>query len=322
LKIQLKAALRSLRVPLHSIVKRTMASNGLVMELQQPFDYETYLFDADGVLWRSMDPVPGAIKFINELLERGKQVYIVTNNSTKTITQYMKKVADLGFGNLHENNIISPNVVLADFFKRNPHFMSKAVYTIASSGVIETLEKELGVETFGSGPDAVSPDATFLSTIDVSREVSAVVVGYDVHISYNKIMKAANYLRDPNCGFFITNEDYTFPGPDGALVVPGTGCVTAAIRACAHPREPTVFGKPSEQLELYMKANFKLDPTSTIMFGDRLDTDIKFGNQLGVDTCWMRTGVHKEEDVMRAIDEGAKELVPHYTFSFEQYYAA
>lgn len=25
-----------------------MASNGLVMELQQPFDYETYLFDADG----------------------------------------------------------------------------------------------------------------------------------------------------------------------------------------------------------------------------------------------------------------------------------
>lgn len=63
-----------------------------------------------------MDPVPGAIKFINELLERvswklmindehrfqGKQVYIVTNNSTKTITQYMKKVADLGFGNLHE----------------------------------------------------------------------------------------------------------------------------------------------------------------------------------------------------------------------------
>ncbi|GMR62333.1 hypothetical protein PMAYCL1PPCAC_32528, partial [Pristionchus mayeri] len=315
----LKAYFRVLRAPFHSTVRNTMSST--IAELENPFKYETYLFDADGVLWRSNDPVPGAINFINELIERGKHVYIVTNNSTKTTAEYMKKVADLGFGQLNEMNIISPNVVMAHFFKRNTHFMSKAIYTIASSGVIETLEKELGVETFGSGPDPVEPDATFLSKIDCSREVSAVVVGYDVHISYNKIMKAANYLRDPNCGFFITNEDYTFPGPNGAMVVPGTGCITSSIRACAHPREPMIFGKPSEALERYMKANFTLDFEHTIMFGDRLDTDIKFGNQLGVDTCWMRTGVHKEEDVQRAVDQGQKELIPHYTFSFEQHFA-
>ncbi|GMT06651.1 hypothetical protein PENTCL1PPCAC_28825, partial [Pristionchus entomophagus] len=156
-----------------------------------------------GVLWHANNPLPGAIKFINELLERGKQVYIITNNCTRTTAQYMKKVAQLGFGELHENNIISPNVVMVDFFKRNPHFMSKAIYTIGSAGVTETLEKELGVECFGTGPDPVPTDAIFLSSVDVSREVSAVVVAYDVHMSYMKIMKAANYLRNPNCGFFI-----------------------------------------------------------------------------------------------------------------------
>ncbi|GMT06652.1 hypothetical protein PENTCL1PPCAC_28826, partial [Pristionchus entomophagus] len=320
IQILIKASFRLSRVPLHSIIRK-MASTQPVPELENPFKYETYLFDADGVLWRSNDPVPGAIKFIDELLERGKRVYIVTNNSTKTTGQYMKKVAELGFGHLNEKNIISPNVVMVDFFKRNPHFMSKAIYTIGSAGVIETLEKELGVECFGSGPDPVPTDATFLSSVDVSREVSAVVVGYDVHISYMKIMKAANYLRNPNCGFFITNEDYTFPGPYGAAIVPGTGCITSAIRACAHPRVPTVFGKPSEQLERYMKANFEIDHNTTIMFGDRLDTDIMFGNQLGVDTCWMRTGVHTAEDVQRAQDENNNDLVPQFTFSFEQFYS-
>ncbi|GMT35656.1 hypothetical protein PFISCL1PPCAC_26953, partial [Pristionchus fissidentatus] len=306
--------------PLWSIFRAKMASTGPLPELEIAFKYQTYLFDADGVLWKDNDPVPGAIRFIDELLERGKKVFIVTNNSTKTTEQYMKKVKELGFAHLGEKNIISPNVVMVDFFKRNPHFMSKAIYTIGSAGVVATLEKELGVECFGTGPDPVDADATFLKSVELKKPVSAVVVGYDVHLSYIKIMKAANFLRDPNCGFFVTNEDYTFPVPDGNMVVPGTGCITSAIRACAHPREPTVFGKPSEQLERYMKANFELDPNSTIMFGDRLDTDIKFGNQLGIDTCWMRTGVHTAEDVIRVIAAKETDLIPTYTFSFELFY--
>ncbi|GMS79478.1 hypothetical protein PENTCL1PPCAC_1653, partial [Pristionchus entomophagus] len=275
-----------------------------VPELDDPLKYETYLFDADGVLWRSNDPVPGAIRFINELMERGKRVYIVTNNSTKTTSEYTRKVTTLGFAKINEENIISPNVVMVDYFRRNPDLMSKSVYTIASSGVVQTLRKELKVETFGDGPDPVHPSISSPSyPVDIHlREVSAVVVGFDVHFSYTKIMKAANYLRDPLCGFIITNEDSSFPGPKN-IVVPGTGCLTASIRVCSLPRVPVVMGKPGEEMERYLRGIIDVHPEKTVLFGDRLDTDMMMGNRLGVVTCWLRTGVNAQDDVERAVKE-------------------
>lgn len=49
----------------------------------------------------------------------------------------------------------------------------------------------------------------------------------------------------------------------------------------------------------------------------RLDTDIKFGNVNGFDTCWVRTGVHNEEDVRKAKEGEDQTLVPKFTLHFE-----
>lgn len=48
----------------------------------------------------------------------------------------------------------------------------------------------------------------------------------------------------------------------------------------------------------------------------RLDTDIKFGNVNGFATCWVKTGIHKEEDVKSAMEENDPSLVPHFTADF------
>ena len=41
---------------------------------------------------------------------------------------------------------------------------------------------------------------------------------------------------------------------------------------------------------------FGLEKSKTLMVGDRLDTDIKFGVQGGIDTLMVLTGVNKRED--------------------------
>lgn len=75
--------------------------------------------------------------------------------------------------------------------------------------------------------------------VDISRKVSAVVASYDSHLSYVKVMKAVNYLKDENVLFIVTNEDLTFPGSVSGVIVPGAGTVSVPLRAITG-REPIV----------------------------------------------------------------------------------
>lgn len=76
------------------------------------------------------------------------------------------------------------------------------------------LKKE-GIESFGTGPDPVESytNVESMQQMDTSRKVRAVVVSLDIHISYPKIMRAANYINQPGVRFYATNPDSRLPGP-------------------------------------------------------------------------------------------------------------
>lgn len=76
------------------------------------------------------------------------------------------------------------------------------------------LQKE-GIESFGVGPDHIESytNVESLQHMDISRKVRAVVVSFDIHLSYSKIMRAANYINQPTVRFYATNPDPKVPGP-------------------------------------------------------------------------------------------------------------
>lgn len=73
-----------------------------VSEMSNPqsfFDsFDTVLTDCDGVLWKGNQAIDGSPEMIQKFRQMGKKVIFVTNNSTKSRQEYVKKCSDLGFG--------------------------------------------------------------------------------------------------------------------------------------------------------------------------------------------------------------------------------
>ncbi|XP_071479244.1 glycerol-3-phosphate phosphatase-like [Diadema antillarum] len=266
----------------------------LVKEFLDSID--TILLDCDGVLWHSATPIPGAVDTINKLRSMGKQPLFVTNNSTKSRTQYLEKFNKMGFV-VSKDEIFGTAYIAALYLKYKMNFSGK-VYLMGSKGMEEEMKLH-GIAYTGTGPDH-SPDNVLEHTGEVTLdpEVKGVVLGFDHHFSYMKIMRAASYLNRPGSFFIATNEDPQFPVKGSDVVVPGTGSLVVPVET-ASKRRATVMGKPQRFMFECIQEKFKVDPARTVMVGDRLSTDILLGKNCSLQTLAVLTGITNEEEILR-----------------------
>jgi len=275
---------------------------------------DTVLTDCDGVLWIENDVIEGAVEAMNGLVKNGKKVYYVTNNSTKTRVQLCQKLKSLGF-NATEDSVIASAKLVSQYLKSHLP-PCKSVYVLGSPALSHELELE-GIKNFGIGPDVL--EKSLLETVRETKldaNVGGVVAAFDEHISYVKLMKAASYLNDPNCLFVASNTDDRYPAPTN-LVIPGTGTIVRAVETCSL-RKPVVVGKPSTHIGSVLQSQ-GVDPTRTLMIGDRCDTDILFAKRCGYIGLLVLSGVHTLEDVERfknsQEEEGQLSVPDYYTNS-------
>ncbi|CAH1389961.1 unnamed protein product [Nezara viridula] len=273
--------------------------------------FDSFISDCDGVLWHGRKPVSGAQDVLKNLVSMGKRRFYFTNNSTLTRKQFIEKFNTLGF-DAEEDEILSTAWLTAKYLK-NINF-SKKVYVIGGTAVKEELDA-FGIENIGVGPDNYMPknSSSFSlgnSNIELVPDVGAVVIGYDFFFSYPKLMKACSYLNNPECLFIATNKDEKFPAADG-VIVPGAGAFVAALETCSE-RNAVVMGKPSPFAIDNVLIPSGLDSKRCLMIGDRCNTDIQFGNQRGMTTLLVETGVHKYSDLEKFKSSGMNHLIPSY----------
>ncbi|OXU30853.1 hypothetical protein TSAR_012657 [Trichomalopsis sarcophagae] len=277
------------------IFHRTMAAVNLKSlsskEIIEFFDsFDTVLTDCDGVLWMEMTPLHQSAEVMNTFQELGKRVFYVTNNSTKTREEFAEKCKLLNF-KASEENILCTSHLAANYLK-NISFNRK-VYVIGKSGITKELEK-VGIAHCGTGPDPMGDDLTTL-LIEKDPDVGAVIVGYDEHFSYPKMVKAASYLADHDVHFIGTNTDERFP-TSKSIVMPGTGSFVRCIETCSE-RKATIMGKPEPYVADMIKQKYNVDPKRTLMIGDRANTDILLGTRCGFKTLLVLSGVTHLEEV-------------------------
>lgn len=79
---------------------------------------------------------------------------------------------------------------------------------------------KVGIRHCGLGPDPFDKN-TPLTQFVKDPEVGAVIVAYDEHFSYPKMLKAATYLANEKIHFIGTNTDESFPMRSKDIVAPG-----------------------------------------------------------------------------------------------------
>ncbi|KAJ3129795.1 hypothetical protein HK100_008412 [Physocladia obscura] len=250
---------------------------------------DTFLFDCDGVIWHADVPVDNVIKVLSQLRTMGKRILFVSNNSTKSRRQYLKKFNQLNI-EAYTNEIFGSAYAAAYYIKNTLQFPSdKKVYVCGMEGIQEELDSE-GIKHCGASDDDENlHNLNEMSTIKDDPGVGAVLFGFDLNINYKKLAKAFTYLySNKDCHFLATNSDLTFPA--GGTVYPGTGALLAALSAPLE-RKPLILGKPEATMMEVIVDKYHLNRERTCMVGDRLDTDILFGQQGGLKTLLVLTGV-------------------------------
>jgi 4-nitrophenyl phosphatase len=238
---------------------------------------QTLLIDGDGVLWRGERALPGLLRFYDILQLRGIRWALLTNNNTRTVSQYLEKLAGLGI-EAEANQVYSSSTATADYLSKK-YGPGTPVHVVGTRGVIETLSAAgFLVSTGEEMPD---------------HAVTAVVAGMDREFNYAKAEVATRLILG-GAEYVATNTDGTYPTPEG--LSPGTGWVIGALQG-ATGVTPTVIGKPEAAIFITALEAMGADKATTAMIGDRLGTDILGAQRVGIPTIGVLTGVTTPEEM-------------------------
>jgi 4-nitrophenyl phosphatase len=235
----------------------------------------------------------------------------VTNNSTKSRQDYLKKLVSMGipakvdeiFGSSYSSAIYISRIM-------NLPAPRNKVFVLGEAGIEAELRSE-GVQFIGGTDPAYRRDITpedyknIASGEMLDDDVGIVLCGLDFHINYLKLSLGYQYLRR-GAKFLATNTDSTLPS--NHTFFPGAGSISVPLVNMTK-QEPLALGKPSQAMMDAIEGKFKFDRSRTCMVGDRLDTDIRFGieGKLG-GTLAVLTGVSTKAEWEA---EGAK-VVPAF----------
>ncbi|EMG48465.1 PHO13 4-nitrophenylphosphatase [Candida maltosa Xu316] len=240
--------------------------------------YDNFLFDCDGVIWLDEDLIPGVAEFIEWLKKNNKKFAFVTNNSSKSRNTYISKFEKLGIPGITKE-MIYPTCYSASLeLKRLNIPLGSKIWVLGDEG-IEQEVLEMGYVPVGGNDPLLDKEWNINNPIlQIDPQVKAVVVGSTKLFNYNRIASTLQYLLHDNKSipFIGCNIDRTYPAGNG-LILPAGGSVVNYMSYTAH-RDFIDVGKPSKQFLDIILEDQGFDKSKTLMVGDTMYTDIKFGN--------------------------------------------
>lgn len=232
-----------------------------------------FLFDMDGTLYLGERLYPFTKELLSTIRAQGKRYLFMTNNSSKSVEAYIKKLARLGIDATGEDFITSSQAT-ADYLLRT--YPDRCFYVGGTRSLVAEFR------------------AAGLNVTDRrSEEVDAVVLGFDTELTFAKLDDLSRLLRR-DIPYIATHPDMVCPTEYG--FVPDLGAVCDMLYHATGKR-PYVVGKPKPLMPELAMRRIGVTPSETLVVGDRIYTDIACGVNAGTHTLLVFSGETTREDL-------------------------
>ena len=239
-----------------------------------------FLFDMDGTLYLGDRLYDFTKELLSTKKEQGKGYMYMTNNSSKSVKDYIKKLERLGIAATEEEFITSSQATA--YYLKNK-YPDETIYVCGT----QSLKDEFIKEGFN-----------LTESID---DTTLIVMGNDTELTFKKLYDVCKILlTKQNIKYVATNLDVVCPTEFGS--VPDCGSFCDMIYNCTG-RRPELVGKPEPIMPILAmeKANCKKENTAVV--GDRIYTDVKSGLNAGVLSILVMSGETTEEILNKSEDK-------------------
>lgn len=217
--------------------------------------------DMDGTIYLGSTLFPFTKDFLAGLTEMGISYSFLTNNPTRSISDYLAKLAKLGIEATPEN-MYTTAVATIDYLKaRMPE--AKRLYVVGTPS--------MEAEFIQAGFELTATDATEMP--------DCLVVAFDTTLTYDKLCRAA-YLTSKGIPYIATNPDRVCP-TDQETVLVDCGSLCQAIEHATGRQPDLVIGKPNSDMLSGIRYRHNLQADEIAMCGDRIYTDVAMAVNAG-----------------------------------------
>ena len=236
-------------------------------------DKRFFLLDMDGTIYLDNDLFDGTLDFLDRVRAIGGKYLFVTNNSSKGVGAYVKKLNSLGIL-ADENDFLTSTDATVLYLKSN--YGGKRFYAMGTKSFIKQLKDE--------GIDVVT---------DICDGIFGVIISNDSELNFKKLDDVCRLLTGGVSVYIATNPDWVCPTSYG--YVPDCGSFAWMIEK-ATGKSPYFIGKPRPEMLNLALEKYGYSKEESLMVGDRVYTDIAAGFNADIDTVFVLSGEGTLED--------------------------
>ena len=217
--------------------------------------------DMDGTIYMGSTLFPYTLKFLSDMKAAGIGYSFLTNNPSRSVADYLKKLEGLGI-QADEGNMYTTSLAAIDYIRT--HYPSaKRLFMLGTPSMVSQFEKA-GFEACADDPDDV-PDV--------------LVVAFDMTLEYSRLCRAA-WWASQGVPYVATNPDRVCP-TDQRTVLVDCGSLCKCIEHATGRRPDIMLGKPDPNMLKGILDRHGLQPEEIAMVGDRIYTDTAMAHNAG-----------------------------------------